>query len=95
MSGELLERDLLVDLDLEHLQVGGGAVPRVHPHVRGRPAEQVSKKRSAKVREREVTSARCCGSGMFIPDPESDFLPSRIPDPNFFHPGSASKNLNI
>ncbi len=43
VSGELLERDLLVDLDLEHLQVGGGAVPGVHPHVRGRPAEQESK----------------------------------------------------
>jgi hypothetical protein len=26
---------------------------------------------------------QCCGSGMFIPDP------------NFFHPGSASKNLSI
>jgi hypothetical protein len=27
--------------------------------------------------------------------PGSDFFPSRIPDPNFFHPGSTSKNLNI
>ncbi len=27
--------------------------------------------------------AQCCGSGRFIPDP------------NFFHPGSASKNLRI
>ncbi len=25
---------------------------------------------------------QCCGSGMFIPDPGSDFFPSRIPDPN-------------
>ncbi len=25
---------------------------------------------------------------MFIPDPGSEFLPSRIPDPNSFHPGS-------
>ncbi len=31
---------------------------------------------------------QCCGSGMFIPDPGSDFFPSRIMDPNFFHPGS-------
>jgi hypothetical protein len=31
---------------------------------------------------------QCCGSGMFIPDPGSDFLPSRIPDPNCLHPGS-------
>ncbi len=31
---------------------------------------------------------QCCGSGMFIPDPGSDFLPSRIPDPNRLHPGS-------
>jgi hypothetical protein len=28
------------------------------------------------------------GSGMFIPDPGSRFFPSRIPDPNRFHPGS-------
>jgi hypothetical protein len=26
------------------------------------------------------TFLQCCGSGMFIPDP--DFYPSRIPDPN-------------
>ncbi len=32
---------------------------------------------------------------MFIPDPGSDFFPSRIPDPNCLHPGSASKNLGI
>jgi hypothetical protein len=25
----------------------------------------------------------------------SGFSPSRIPDPNFFHPGTASKNLSI
>ncbi len=25
---------------------------------------------------------------MFIPDPGSDFFPSRIPDPNCLHPGS-------
>ncbi len=25
---------------------------------------------------------QCCGSGMFIPDPESEFFPSRIPDPH-------------
>jgi hypothetical protein len=31
----------------------------------------------------KVGSNQCCGSGMFIPDP------------NFFHPGSASKNLSI
>ncbi len=28
------------------------------------------------------------GSGMFVPDPGSDFFPSRIPDPNCLHPGS-------
>jgi hypothetical protein len=26
-----------------------------------------------------VGSYLCCGSGMFIPDPESEFFPSRIP----------------
>jgi hypothetical protein len=31
---------------------------------------------------------QCCESGMFIPDPGSDFFPSRIPDPNCLHPGS-------
>jgi hypothetical protein len=31
---------------------------------------------------------QCVGSGMFIPDPGSDFFPSRIPDPNCLHPGS-------
>jgi hypothetical protein len=35
------------------------------------------------------------GSGMCIPDHGSDFVPSRIPDPNCLHPGSASKNLSI
>jgi len=29
-----------------------------------------------------------------IPNPGSDFFPSRIPNPNFFHPGSASNNLS-
>ncbi len=31
---------------------------------------------------------QCGGSGMFIPDPGSDFFPSWIPDPNCLHPGS-------
>ena len=39
-----------------------------------------------------LPSGRCCGSGRFIPDPGSDFFPSRIPDPDFFHPGSTEKN---
>ncbi len=34
------------------------------------------------------TRNKCCGSGMFIPDPGSDFFPSRISDPNCLHPGS-------
>jgi hypothetical protein len=38
---------------------------------------------------------QCCGSEMFIPDPGSEFFPSRIPDPNFFLTASASKNLSI
>jgi hypothetical protein len=29
---------------------------------------------------------------MFIPDPGSDFVPSRIPDPNCLHPGSQILN---
>ncbi len=31
---------------------------------------------------------QCGGSGMFIPDPGSEFFPSRISDPNCLHPGS-------
>ncbi len=34
---------------------------------------------------KKKTLIQCCGSGMFIPDPGSEF----------FHPGSASKNLSI
>jgi hypothetical protein len=30
---------------------------------------------------------------MFIPDPGSDFLPARIPDPIFFQPGSRIKKI--
>jgi hypothetical protein len=45
---------------------------------------------------------QCCGSGLFIPDPGSDFFPSWIPDPGselspsrIPDPGSSSKNLSI
>jgi hypothetical protein len=37
----------------------------------------------------------CCGSGMFIPDPGSEFFPSRIRFFSIPDPGSASKNLSI
>jgi hypothetical protein len=29
-----------------------------------------------------TATKQCCGSGMFIPDPRSDFFLPRIPDPN-------------
>ncbi len=38
---------------------------------------------------------QCCGSGMFIPDPGSDFLPSRIRTVSIPDTGSASKYLSI
>jgi hypothetical protein len=41
-----------------------------------------------------LPACQCCGSGMFFPIPDPTF-PSRIPDPNFFDRGSASKNLSI
>ncbi len=41
---------------------------------------------------KRIGNPQCCGSGMFIPDPGSKFIPSRIPDPNFSLPGSSSKN---
>jgi hypothetical protein len=36
------------------------------------------------------TRRQCCGSGMFVLDPNFS-----IPYPNLFHPGSASKNLSL
>ncbi len=38
---------------------------------------------------------QCCGSGMFIPDPGSNFFPSRIRTVSIPDPGSSSKNLSI
>ncbi len=38
--------------------------------------------------DQKLQFAQCGGSGMFIPDPGSDFFLSRIPDPNCLHPGS-------
>jgi hypothetical protein len=38
-----------------------------------------------------MTYMQCCGSGMFIPDPGSEFFHHIFPDPNTpytFHPGS-------
>jgi hypothetical protein len=50
----------------------------------------VGNKALSKVRQLlvDIYCKQCCGSGMFIPDPFS------VPDPNFFHPVSASKNLS-
>ncbi len=42
-----------------------------------------------------VGSSQCCGSGMFIPDPGSDFFPSRIRTVSIPDLGSSSKNLSI
>ncbi len=40
-------------------------------------------------------TSQCGGSGMFIPDPGSDFFPSRIRTVSIPDPGSSSKNLSI
>jgi hypothetical protein len=32
-------------------------------------------------RLRDLYSYQCCGSGMFIPDPGTEFFPTRIQDP--------------
>jgi hypothetical protein len=53
----------------------------------------LSGKRTAFLSNR--TTDQCCGSGMFIPDPGSDFFPSRIRTVSIPDPGSASKNLSI
>ncbi len=38
---------------------------------------------------------QCCGIRIRDVCPGSEFFPSRIPDPNFFHPWSALKNSSI
>ncbi len=61
-----------------------------------------NKKRKNRGLIRYLTN-QCCGSGMFIPDPGTEFFPSRIPDHKDSRitkiPGSrvasASKNLSI
>ncbi len=45
-----------------------------------------------KYRKRWVYFKKSLRFGMFIPDPGSDFFPSRIPDPNCLHPGSRILN---
>ncbi len=42
-----------------------------------------------------VGTDQCCGSGTFIPDPGSDFFPSRIRTVSIPDPGSSSKNWSI
>jgi hypothetical protein len=56
---------LLQPLFLKQLEVG--------PSIRKNPSEVESTTGILQ------THRQCCGSGMFIPDP--DFYPSRIPDP--------------
>jgi hypothetical protein len=68
-------------------RVGGGEEPlqeRGAPAQRGEAAFRGAQRcrRYAVLRIRDVY-------------PGSKVFPSRIPDPNFFHPGSASKNLSI
>ncbi len=50
---------------------------------------------SAEVGKTMSVGGKCCGSGMFISDPESEFFPSRIPEPNFFHPGPRIRIFSI
>jgi hypothetical protein len=42
-----------------------------------------------------IRTYQCCGSGMFIPDPRSEFFSSRIPGPNFSIPDPCSLILII
>ncbi len=42
-----------------------------------------------------ISDIQCCGSGMVIPDPESEFFPSRIRIFSIPDPGSASNNSSI
>jgi hypothetical protein len=57
---------------------------------------RLQNKKSDRVSVSVADPGRLSGIRIFsIPDPGSEFFPSRIPDPNFFHPGSASKNLSI
>ncbi len=70
-----LEHIGLVDAELLHLRRVCGQRGKVLGHVR---FLQINSKRLN----------QCGGSGMFIPDPGSDFFRSRIPDSNCLHPGS-------
>jgi hypothetical protein len=60
------------------------ALPQLEKGGRWRPPECTA-------RHKVRSSVAGSGYGMFVPG--SEFFPSRIPD--FFHPGSASKNLSI
>jgi hypothetical protein len=52
------------------------------------PAAHVLYEATKSTGKKKVPFQQCGGSGMFIPDPGSDFFPSRIPDPNCLNPGS-------
>ncbi len=66
----------------------GSAFPNTDPDP-GEPKNQCGSGSTTLVlRISDVEKNQWCGSGMFIPDPGSDFFPSRIPDPNRLHPGS-------
>jgi hypothetical protein len=69
-----------------------------HPFILGKEKRQIRRVLILKKMFREdqfCFVSQCCGSGMFIPDPLSDFFTSQIPDSDFFYPGSTSKNLRI
>jgi len=59
------------------------------------PCDVISAKMFVLLNPRYEVTSVADSVWLFIPDPGSNFFPSRIPYPNFFHPGSASKNLSI
>ncbi len=103
LTRSLLEERIDIELELElgHVQVldvllyGGAALDPLPSLLLGviRVSSSLLGGPTAKVK------AQCCGSGMFIPDPGSDFFHpgsgSRIRTVSIPDPGSASKNLCI
>ncbi len=82
---------IILDLNLISVADPGSGIQGWMPFG---PLDPGGEKVSIRIRDEQPGSYffelrnQCGGSGMFIPDPGSDFFPSRIPNPNCLHPGS-------
>jgi hypothetical protein len=62
---------------------------------RKRKPDKINVRKKEEIFATKVDTKQCCGYGMFIRDPGSDFFPSRIPDPNFSTPDPHQRILSI